>query len=70
MLLLSIKKKLQSYNAQSSKQREIFSFKEIAFERLQETAGRDFTSFFPRDSDIYMNPCPGTQFIDYQDRIC
>jgi len=31
ILLFEHKQRLQSYNAQSSKQRKIFSFKEIAF---------------------------------------
>jgi len=39
------KQHLQSYTAQSSKQRKIFAFKEIVFKGLQQTAGREYTTF-------------------------
>jgi len=47
MLLFEHKQHMQSYNAQSLKQRDILSFKEIGFKGLQQMAGRYYTTLLP-----------------------
>jgi len=63
MLLFEHKQHLQSYNAQSSMQREIFAFKETVFLRTTTNDWKGLHDIPPRVSDttnpkIYINPAP------------